>query len=56
MSNGCEVVISEELYKVRKYCFVGILYGVPDNNMNMDVVYYFKVYVKLLYTISRYRT
>ena len=25
-------------------------------NMNMKVVYYFKVYAELLYTISRYRT
>ena len=25
-------------------------------NMNMNVVYYFKVYAELLYTIHRYRT
>ena len=32
--------------------------NIPPNNMNMNmkVVYYFKVYAELLYTISRYRT
>ena len=31
-----------------------ILYEI--DNMNMKVVYYFKVYAELLYAISRYRT
>ena len=50
--------ILQSLAKIDPGCTYNITHD-SDNmnmNMNMKVVYYFKVYAELLYTISRYRT